>query len=244
MSFSGKKHSEETKEKMRLIALNDPLFKERIARLAKFNVGNKHFLGKHHTKEARLKMSLIKIGKKPTKETLIKFRAMRLGKKASEETKKKMRLARAKQIITPEHKRKIGLANKGRKASLETKLKLSVSHKGYVAPESQRINMGLSHLGEKSNLWRGGRCKLKDLRLNRIEWKLVSKKARSRDKNTCQKCGFTSEKINLPVHHKIPYRIYQDNSLSNLITLCNICHKKEEMKLEDDLAFLRQKVVV
>ena len=31
-------------------------------------------------------------------------------------------------------------------------------------------------------------------------------------------------------HHIVPYRITQDNSIGNLITLCRSCHIKEEWK--------------
>lgn len=57
--------------------------------------------------------------------------------------------------------------------------------------------------------------------------------ALERDEYKCQHCGITQEeayekKWSLHVHHLIPYRVSQDNSLDNLITLCSYCHSIEE----------------
>jgi len=41
-------------------------------------------------------------------------------------------------------------------------------------------------------------------------------------------CCSSNEKLH--IHHIIPYRISKDNSIGNLITLCNSCHKKIEHK--------------
>lgn len=60
-------------------------------------------------------------------------------------------------------------------------------------------------------------------------WMKRAKEIRARDK-VCQHCGKTPEQNRraLDVHHIIPYRISKDNSPSNLIALCRICHKKAD----------------
>lgn len=60
-------------------------------------------------------------------------------------------------------------------------------------------------------------------------WMKLSDEIRERDQ-VCQHCGKTPEQNGraLDVHHKIPYRISQDNSPSNLISLCRKCHKKAD----------------
>ena len=56
--------------------------------------------------------------------------------------------------------------------------------------------------------------------------------ARARDGFRCQVCGAPEIEKSHHVHHKIPFRMFesaeQANQLSNLITLCNACHKRVE----------------
>lgn len=78
--FKGLKHSEETKEKMRQIALNRKIHPS---------------LGHKHSEESKKRMSEAKIGKKAPH---------------SDETKQKMRERRTKQVICPHCKKKGGLA--------------------------------------------------------------------------------------------------------------------------------------
>ena len=54
------------------------------------------------------------------------------------------------------------------------------------------------------------------------EWRVVRLLALERDGRACQQCG--SER-DLHVHHWEPYWISFDNSLENLVTLCQGCHK-------------------
>ncbi|UXF49856.1 nuclease [Haloquadratum phage sp.] len=62
------------------------------------------------------------------------------------------------------------------------------------------------------------------------EWMKAREKARSRDGYNCQRCGVSEDELNreLDVHHKVPYRIFDDpkkaNELDNLVSLCNRCH--------------------
>jgi 5-methylcytosine-specific restriction endonuclease McrA len=69
-------------------------------------------------------------------------------------------------------------------------------------------------------------------------WPAAKRLARIRDNNTCQICGKTKaqEGKNLSIHHKWPFRLFglnnheMANKLSNLITVCNNCHKSAEFK--------------
>ena len=65
-------------------------------------------------------------------------------------------------------------------------------------------------------------------------WQSQKRKALKRDNYTCQKCG-RQEHIN--VHHKKPYRLFnggykQANRLSNLLSLCDVCHRKEDWRIQ------------
>lgn len=59
-------------------------------------------------------------------------------------------------------------------------------------------------------------------------WKIIRKQVYARDNHTCQICGKT--KCLVHAHHIVPFRVSQDNSLENLITLCARCHRREEAK--------------
>lgn len=68
-------------------------------------------------------------------------------------------------------------------------------------------------------------------------WHSQSRKARRRDKYTCQNCGEKWEKSKnkrTDVHHITPYRKFKKsewlkaNDLNNLIVLCRKCHRKVE----------------
>ena len=84
--------------------------------------------------------------------------------------------------------------------------------------------------------------KLRNLRLwtsSPIEygpnWNQQRYTALNRDFFTCQNCGKSDRDQLLHVHHKIPFRQFEDylkaNDLQNLITLCPECHKKAESVL-------------
>ncbi len=63
-------------------------------------------------------------------------------------------------------------------------------------------------------------------------WKERAQEIRDRD-TVCRHCGKTPTENGraLDVHHRIPYRISQDNSHSNLIALCKSCHKTADHEL-------------
>lgn len=81
--------------------------------------------------------------------------------------------------------------------------------------------------GENNHNWRGGHD---DYRGD--NWLTQRRKALERDGYKCSKCGKDGTIVKLMVHHKIPFRYFDDykkaNRLNNLITLCNSCHSYEE----------------
>ena len=90
---------------------------------------------------------------------------------------------------------------------------------------------------EKHWNWKGGITPELQKRINNPVWKIIRKKVYARDNWTCQICGIKCNKYKgqIQCHHIIPYRITQDNSESNLITLCASCHGKEEHKYYSSL---------
>ena len=109
---------------------------------------------------------------------------------------------------------------KGYEESNEIKIKRGNALKGKIA-------------GRKHWNYIDGRSKLVSPRRYGDDWEAVRRLIYLRDNFTCQECGITSKenKRALDVHHKIPFLISFDNSISNLITLCASCHKKIEAQL-------------
>lgn len=74
-------------------------------------------------------------------------------------------------------------------------------------------------------------------------WHRQSRKARKRDKNTCQHCGLKHNWEKgwiVDVHHKIPFRLFNGdykkaNRLNNLTCLCRKCHRKADSKFKEVL---------
>ncbi len=65
------------------------------------------------------------------------------------------------------------------------------------------------------------------------EWTKIRFAVFIRDNFTCQHCFRTN--MRLDAHHKIPFLLTKDNSLSNLLTLCRRCHRKEESRIMKEL---------
>lgn len=86
-------------------------------------------------------------------------------------------------------------------------------------------------MGANHPHWRGGACVAYEKGLNTIEWKKIRLQVLRRDQYTCQHCW--EKKNELHVHHVVPYRISLDNSIENLLTLCESCHMKEEWRLDN-----------
>ena len=63
-------------------------------------------------------------------------------------------------------------------------------------------------------------------------WYAARRRALRRDNHTCQRCGDAERQLH--VHHLIPGRLFAStedaNEISNLITLCGSCHRREEAR--------------
>jgi 5-methylcytosine-specific restriction endonuclease McrA len=99
--------------------------------------------------------------------------------------------------------KEIGKRFKGKKKTEEHRARLSISAGGNGV------------IGKKYHGITGG------------EWKSIVADVLSRDGNRCAICRTQN---NLNCHHIVPYRVTQDNSKRNLITLCDKCHRYEEVK--------------
>ncbi len=111
---------------------------------------------------------------------------------------------------------------------------LCCSNEFSIAPSKLKRNGGGKYcsrkcrdqhwVGENSIHWQGGAGVYK----RGPRWKSIRRKVLKRD-GGCQHCPST---INLHVHHKIPFRMFDSpdeaNDLENLITLCDVCHRTEE----------------
>lgn len=85
--------------------------------------------------------------------------------------------------------------------------------------------------GEDNPCWRGGHAPYYG-----ANWKRQQSEARRRDKHVCQLCGIAEKACRraLNVHHIVPFRFFgvdrykEANTLRNLISLCDSCHKIAE----------------
>jgi RecQ family ATP-dependent DNA helicase len=68
-----------------------------------------------------------------------------------------------------------------------------------------------------------------------VSWSKSRKFALDRDGHACQKCGHQT-KTELDVHHRVPRSMYVDNSIGNLITLCDACHAGMHLNLQASLS--------
>jgi 5-methylcytosine-specific restriction endonuclease McrA len=93
-----------------------------------------------------------------------------------------------------------------------------------------RLKNSLSKRGEKNPMynilgkdnprWKGGKMTLRGKGWNTIRTQVLR-----RDNYTCQQCG---SKEKLEVHHIVTYRNKKNfNQLTNLVTLCRECHRKQ-----------------
>lgn len=74
-----------------------------------------------------------------------------------------------------------------------------------------------------------------------IDWGIITKAVKKRDRHSCKSCGL---KIGLTVHHIIPREEGGGYHLENLITLCNHCHDEVEilgLKNECDIINLKKR---
>jgi predicted DNA-binding protein YlxM (UPF0122 family) len=188
-----------------------------LDRMKKFNIErrtkseaakgeNNSFYGKHHTEEAREKMSEVKKGRHFSEEHKRKLSKARKGKKnpmygkhRSEETKKK-----------------ISEACKGEK-----------NHNyGKHRSEEYKIKMREINKGENNPYWKGG-ITPENIKVRRSrEMCLWRKAVLERDNFTCQACSKKGGKLH--VHHINNFSDFPELrvAIDNGITLCKKCHKK------------------
>jgi len=81
-----------------------------------------------------------------------------------------------------------------------------------------------------------GRGKFKRHSIYGEDWEEIKHIVHLRDNFSCQHCSTIKKRLD--VHHKIPFRYTQDNSLDNLISLCRKCHMKEEHKISKELKII------
>jgi 5-methylcytosine-specific restriction endonuclease McrA len=86
--------------------------------------------------------------------------------------------------------------------------------------------------GENNGAWNGG-----DISYYGPNWYSQRRKARKRDNYTCQDCGIIEQEYGreLSIHHIVPFRNFKGdweraNELSNLVSLCEPCHRKRHSK--------------
>ena len=121
---------------------------------------------------------------------------------------------------------------KGHKWTEERKLEHSKKRRGVRTSVSSEFKKGHKGMrGEQSPNWKGGITSETQARVNTTEWKELRKEIYERDNWTCQLCKKHCRK-SIQCHHITPYRISNDNSKSNLITLCISCHIKVEWNWE------------
>lgn len=82
--------------------------------------------------------------------------------------------------------------------------------------------------GDKSGTWGGGKIEGRGK-----DWNVKREVARERDSYTCTRCGVLEENhksYQLSVHHIVPFKFFKDtekaNEPTNLLTLCEVCHRK------------------
>lgn len=148
-AITGKRHTEETKEKIRIASTGRLHTEEAKIKMSLAALGNKIWLGRKHSEETKKKISNLLLGHSVSEKTKQKIREInkgnkyRLGKKHSEETKNKLRNSSTGKThkVSDEAKKKISNARKGMRFSEETKKRLSIAHMGKkkTKEEKQRI---------------------------------------------------------------------------------------------------------
>ncbi len=201
-----------------------------------------NMLGKHHTKETKTKISESHKGK------IISLEAR---KKISEANKGKPSPMLGKHH-TKECKRKLSESHSGKnnhfygkKHTLESLKKIGEASKGRYFSLESRMKMSEMRTLEKHPGWLGGKSfELYGLAFN----KKLKEQIRFRDGYRCQECfkhqtelfTKTGKPKKLACHH-IDYN-KQNNTPSNLISLCTKCHSKTNYKRKDWTKYFQKKL--
>lgn len=161
---------------------------------------NNPMWGKHHSKESREKMRVLKAGKPLSAEHREKIRLTRVGEKHW---------------------------NYGKHQPKATRLKISKSRKGQKLSIEVRKKMSESKKGSKHWRWKGISTLNERIRKS-FEYKLWRKAVYERDHYTCIWCGQVGGKLN--ADHILPFSQYPALrfAIDNGRTLCERCHKKTD----------------
>jgi hypothetical protein len=152
----------------------------------------------------------------------IQCKALRLGLDKEKEYLKNINKGR-KHIFTEEHKKKIGLSQIGRKSWNKGQNKYTNSS---IKKQSHSITGIMA--GKKHPFWRGGITPLKERLRKTIQYVEWRRTVFERDNYQCQKCG--QREVDIEAHHIKPFIYYPKLwfKVSNGLTLCKGCHRKEK----------------
>lgn len=158
VSQRGRKHSDETKEKLRVANVGKKMSGETREKIAEAHRGavisTEHRArisaantGKKHSPEARVKMSLARRGKVQSPETIARQvaanRGRQIGRKFSPETRAKMSLARRGVVQSPEVVERRAASNRGKHRTAEQRARIGAAiHEAYRA--KLEVEEGLS----------------------------------------------------------------------------------------------------
>ena len=114
------------------------------------------------------------------------------------------------------------------------------SRLGQKRSESEKLRTSLAQLGEKNHQWQGGIS----FEPYGIEFNDELKyQIRARDNFTCQECGYSEKQLGYALNcHHADYN-KQNNTMNNLISLCNSCHAQTNFKRSDWTAYFQSKLV-
>lgn len=170
-----------------------------------------------------------------------------LGKHLSAETKQKLSESNKGHIpwnkgkidvYSEKTKEKMRIAGTGRLHTEKAKAKIKAYQNTDKAKKRASDN-GKKNIGEKNAHWKGGIT----FEVYPVDWTQTLKKSiRERDKYVCQICSKQQEDKAHCVHH-IDYDKKNCNP-NNLITLCNDCHLKTNVKREYWTNYFQQKMEV
>jgi len=172
-------------------------------------------LGKKHTEETKLKMSLIRKGKKQNKEWIEnKAKSKRKGNNFNCLNCGNMFWRSPSNIKNGNNK-------------FCSKKCYQIWQKGKI--KSSRGKPKLWLRGSNNPNWKGGKNSINNQIRNSLDYKIWRKNILERDNYICQECGISGNKSYLNVHHIKPFSLYYELRFdnNNAITLCKKCHYKK-----------------
>jgi hypothetical protein len=206
-------------------------------------IGNKYWLGRHHSEETKEKLRKINLGRHPTPETIEKLRISHLGKcnpncytKEANLKRVKTRIKNGTYNFSEEWKKNISLGHKGIKPKWknpeERAKKISISKIGSHITEEikekvRKANIGKHHTletrkkmseirkGENSYLWKGGITEFNKQVRMLFEYELWRESIFKRDNYTCQMCNNKGGELH--AHHKKQlYELLHENNIKTI----------------------------